>query len=202
MKVGDPTIGGIFERIFTKIATLTDLNQYDYEQELDLDEYEGETFERLTLINTDLRDKKFVDCIFEGCAISSVKIDGTLMQVAFKESKLEGINFFTSKQTLMRVSFYKCVIRHCSFAQLKLRETKFSKCRMQNVDFAEADMTGSDFSGSTFEDCVFQHTILTKADFTDAQGYQIDPTRNIIRKAKFNLPDVLGLLSSFDIVIE
>jgi fluoroquinolone resistance protein len=181
---------------------LTDLNQHEDERELDLDEYEGEHFERLTLINTNLRDKKFVDCIFEGCSISSVKIDGALMQVAFKESKLEGINFFTAKQTLMRVSFYNCVIRHCSFAQLKLRDTKFVNCRMQNVDFAETDMTEADFSNSLFEDCVFQHTILTKANFTDAQGYVIDPTRNIIRKAKFNMPDVLGLLSSFDIVIE
>jgi fluoroquinolone resistance protein len=173
-----------------------------FQQELDLDEYEGETFERLTLIGTDLRDKKFVDCIFEGCALSSIKIDGSLLQAAFKDSKLEGINFFTAKQTLIRVSFYNCVIRHSSFAQLKIRETKFVNCRLQNVDFAEADLTEADFTNSIFEDCVFQHTILTKANFSDAQGYIIDPTRNIIRKARFCLPDVLGLLTSFDIQIE
>ena len=63
-------------------------------EELDQEEYEDEHFERLTLINADLRDKKFIDCVFDGCALSSVKIDGALVQSAFRNSKIEGINFF------------------------------------------------------------------------------------------------------------
>jgi hypothetical protein len=52
-------------------------------------------------------------------------------------------------------------------------------------------------SGATFE-----NTNLEKADFRTSFNYSIDPEINRIKKAKFALPEVLGLLNKYDLVIE
>jgi fluoroquinolone resistance protein len=163
---------------------------------------EGATFSQCTLLETNCRDAKFIDCTFIGSALSSVKIEGAVLQAQFTECKIEGINFFTAKRELLSVSFERCLIRHSSFAELKLKKVQFTSCTLINVDFADADLTEADFSNSTFEDCVFRNTNLTKADFRGATGYAIDPAFNKVKGAIFNVPEVLGLLSSFDIVIE
>jgi hypothetical protein len=43
---------------------------------------------------------------------------------------------------------------------------------------------------------------LEKANFTTARNYSINPQINIIKKAKFSFPDVVGLLDVFNITIE
>ncbi len=164
-------------------------------------EYEDVTFQGETAIGLDLRDRKFIGCTFERCQISSVKIDGAVLQATFSGCKIEGINFFTAKRSLLTLGFDSCLIRHSSFAELKLRAARFAGCQFQNVDFSDADLSGADSSNSTFEDCIFRNTNLTKANFVDASGYSFDPTQNKIRGARFSVPAVLGLLAPFDIEI-
>jgi fluoroquinolone resistance protein len=163
---------------------------------------EGATFSQCTLIETNCRDAKFIDCTFQNSALSSVKIDGAVLQGQFTECKIEGINFFTAKRELLSVGFERCLIRYSSFAELKLKKVQFTGCTLINVDFADADLSEADFSNSSFEDCVFRNTNLTKADFRGATGYAIDPAFNKVKGAIFNVPEVLGLLSSFGIVVE
>ncbi|MFI5201366.1 MAG: pentapeptide repeat-containing protein, partial [Candidatus Kapaibacterium sp.] len=127
--------------------------------------------------------------------------DGAVIQAKFINSKIEGINFFTAKRSLLSLSFDACLIRHSSFAELKLPKIKFTRCEFHNVDFSDADLSGADFSNSSFDECVFRNTNLSKADFRFASGYFIDPTQNKIRGAKFSSPDVLSLLASFEIEI-
>ena len=43
---------------------------------------------------------------------------------------------------------------------------------------------------------------IEKADFRNSHNYTIDPETNSIKKAKFSLPDVIGLLSKYNIDIE
>jgi fluoroquinolone resistance protein len=165
-------------------------------------EFEGVAFQGETAIAFNLSDRKFIDCIFEQCQLSSVKFDGAVIQAKFSNSKIEGINFFTAKCSLLSLSFESCLVRHSSFAELKLPKTKFNGCELHNVDFSDADLSGADFSNVTFKDCVFRNTNLSKADFRYASGYFIDPTQNRLRGAKFSAPDVLNLLAPFDISIE
>ena len=165
-------------------------------------EFEGATFGNVAAVGLDLRDRKFIDCMFENCQLSSVKLDGAVIQSSFKNCKIEGINFFTVKRTLLSLSFESCLIRHSSFAELRLHNAKYARCEFRNVDFADADLTGVDFSSSIFEDCIFRNTNLSKADFRGATGYFIDPIQNKIRGARFSSPDVLNLLAPFDIEIE
>ena len=165
-------------------------------------EFEVITIRNEIAIGLDLRDRKFIDCIFENCQLSSVKLDGAVLQAFFKNCMLEGINFFTAKRSLLSLAFESCLVRHSSFAELKLHNAKFTRCDFRNVDFSDADLTGADFSNSTFEDCVFRNTNLSKADFRGASGYFIDPTQNKIRGAHFSAPEVLNLLAPFEIEIE
>lgn len=165
-------------------------------------EFEGVTFQGEAAIAINLSDRKFIDCIFDRCQLSSVKFDGAVIQARFSNSKIEGINFFTAKRSLLSLGFDSCLIRHSSFAELKLPKVKFTRCELHNVDFSDADLSGADFSNATFKDCMFRNTNLSKADFRFASGYFIDPTQNKIRGARFSSPEVLSLLSPFDIEIE
>ncbi len=165
-------------------------------------EFEGVTFQGETAIGLDLNDRKFIDCTFERCQLSSVKIQDAVIQADFRNCKIEGINFFTAKRSLLSISFDSCLIRHSSFAELKLPKIKFTGCELHNVDFSDADLSSVDFSNTTFNDCVFRNTNLSRADFRTASGYYIDPMQNKVKGARFSSPEVLSLLAGFDIVIE
>ena len=165
-------------------------------------DFEDDTFERCLFIATDAHEAKFVDCQFETSSLSSMKIDGAVLQATFHNCKIEGINFFTAKREVLSLSFENCLIRYSSFAELKLKETSFAGCTMEQVDFADADLTQADFTDCSFEDCTFRNTNLTKADFRRARGYQIDPRINKVKGARFEVPEVLGLLSAFEIKLQ
>ena len=165
-------------------------------------EFEGVTFWNEVAVALDLHGRKFIDCTFERCQLSSVKIQGAVIQAKFIESKIEGINFFTAKRPLLSLSFFRCLIRHSSFAELKMQNVSFAGCTLKNVDFSDADLSSADFMNATFENCVFRNTNLTKADFRFAAGYYIDPTMNKLKGARFSTLEVLSLLAAFDIVIE
>lgn len=165
-------------------------------------DFEAETFRGLTLVATDLSRARLIDCRFESCALSSVRFDQATLQLDFAQCKIEGINFFTAKRSMLRLSFDGCLVRHSSFAELKLAGIHFTNCTLQNVDFADADLSKADFSNASFEDCTFKNTNLTKASFVGARGYMIDPTLNRVRGAKFSIPEVLALLAPFGIEIE
>jgi uncharacterized protein YjbI with pentapeptide repeats len=55
-----------------------------------------------------------------------------------------------------------------------------------------------------FENCdlagaIFENTILERADFRTARNFSLDPEINQIKKAKFSLADLPGLLLKYDI---
>ena len=58
-----------------------------------------------------------------------------------------------------------------------------------------------------FDNCdlaraIFANSILEKADFRTSYNFSIDPEINKIKKAKFSLTTVSGLLGKYDIEIE
>ena len=94
-----------------------------------------------------------------------------------------------------------CILNHSSFYQTKLKKTTF-----RNTAFHEVDFTDCDLSGSVFDNCYlamakFDNTILEKTDFRTSFNYSIDPDINRIKKARFSLPAVTGLLDKYDIEI-
>ncbi len=94
------------------------------------------------------------------------------------------------------------MINQASFYQLKLRKTMFRNCQLQETDFTESDFSEARFDQCDLAGATFDRSILEKADFRTAYNYSIHPETNRIKKAKFSLPAVTGLLSRYNIVID
>jgi fluoroquinolone resistance protein len=84
---------------------------------------------------------------------------------------------------------------------MKLEKMVFAGCSLLEVDFAEADLGGAGFDQCGLAGAMFDRTNLEKADFRGAVNYSIDPTTNKIKKARFSLDGVAGLLDKYDIEI-
>jgi uncharacterized protein YjbI with pentapeptide repeats len=54
-----------------------------------------------------------------------------------------------------------------------------------------------DFLNTTFQDCD-----LSKSDFREAKNYRINTESNRVAKARFSLPEVVGLLDNLNVIIE
>jgi uncharacterized protein YjbI with pentapeptide repeats len=73
---------------------------------------------------------------------------------------------------------------------------------LEEVDFTQADLTAAIFNDCNLALAVFYQTILEKADFRSAFGYLIDPEENRVKKAKFSLSGIPGLLSKYQLTIQ
>ena len=70
------------------------------------------------------------------------------------------------------------------------------------MDFTECDLAASVFDNCDLKLAAFENTILEKADLRSSYNYSINPELNKIKKAKFSLPAVVGLLDKYDIEIK
>ena len=70
------------------------------------------------------------------------------------------------------------------------------------VDFSECNLAQADFSNTDLAAAIFQNTDLSQASFVNARNYIIDVRSNKVKKAKFSMPEALGLLYGLDVVIE
>lgn len=89
----------------------------------------------------------------------------------------------------------------CNFSSLKLKKTRFLASKIHLCHFNATTLVEAEFRDSDLEGTLFHHADLKKADFRNAKNYVIDPMTNEVSKAKFSIPEVLSLLSGFDIVI-
>lgn len=166
-------------------------------------DYENCGFFNCNFSNANLSAINFIDCEFNGCNFSLTNLTSTGMRdIKFNDCKLLGLHFNTCKDFLFAVSFNNCVLQLSSFYKLKIKKTIFRSTKLEEVDFTEADLSGSVFENCDLYKTIFQKTILQKADFRTAINYSINPEQNNIKKAKFSLPDVVGLLNNYDIEID
>ena len=166
-------------------------------------EYENCIFNGCDFADKDLSDYKFIDCFFNGCNLSLAKINQTMFRdIKFKDCKMLGLRFDTSNEFGLSFSFDGCQLNHSSFYQTKIKKTIFKNSHLQETDFAEADLTSSVFDNCNLIQAVFDHTILEKSDFRTSYNYSIDPEINRIKKAKFSISGITGLLDKYDIDIE
>jgi fluoroquinolone resistance protein len=166
-------------------------------------EYENCVFNQCDFSNSDLSEIKFIDCEFTSCDLSLAKINGTAFRdVKFRECKMLGLRFDTCHDFGLAFSFEGCVINHCCFAARKLKKTIFKSSQLQEADFTDSDLTGAVFDRCDLTRTVFENTILEKADLRTALNYSFDPEINKIKKARFSLSGITGLLQKYDIEID
>ena len=113
-----------------------------------------------------------------------------------------GLYFENCNQFGLSFSFNNCNLTHSSFYQTKLKKTIFKNSQFHEVDFAECDLTSCVFDNCDLAKATFKNTILEKADFRTSFNYSINPEINRIKKAKFSLSGIVGLLDKYDIQID
>jgi fluoroquinolone resistance protein len=176
----------------------------DYsEAEFPKGDYENCTFNGCNFSGTDLSEVVFSECEFIACNMSIAKMAKTaLRDVKFKDCKMLGLHFENCSEFLFAVDFEKCILNFSCFYKRNLKKTKFRNSTLQEADFTEADLTGALFDSSDLGLAVFDNTVLEKADLRTAYNYAIDPDSNRIKKAKFSMSGIAGLLHKYDIEID
>jgi fluoroquinolone resistance protein len=166
-------------------------------------EYENCVFNQCDFSNSDLSEIKFIDCEFKSCDLSLAKINRTAFRdVKFKECKMLGLRFDTCHDFGLAFFFEGCVLNHSCFAATKIKKTTFRSSQLQETDFTDSDLTGAVFDRCDLNRTTFDNTVLEKTDFRTSFNYSIDPEINRIKKARFSLAGIPGLLAKYDIEIE
>lgn len=149
-----------------------------------------------------LRSAKFSSCVFKNCNLSLPKLDNSRFQdVQFVDCKIVGAEFFKCEKAFFSVSFKKCLLSYCNFSDLNMKNIHFEGSKIQESHFTNTALNGADFADTDLSGTVFHNCDLSKADFSKAFRYCIDPQTNKIKKAKFSLPEAVGLLRGFDIIL-
>ena len=166
-------------------------------------DYEYCRFKNCNFSKTDLSEFNFVECEFENCDLSLAIVNGTSFKDAkFINCKILGLHFENCNKLFFSIICDGCNLSLSCFYQLRMKNTSFKDCILHEVDFTETILMGSVFFNCDLREATFDHSNLEKVDFRTAFNYQIDPEINNIRRARFSIPEVTGLLIKYDIDIE
>ena len=112
------------------------------------------------------------------------------------------LTYDNTKYAMSQEEIKEVVIKNKWLNKAKFKNAVFAHCLLHETDFTESDFTGTVFNDCDFSLAVFNHANLEKTDFRTSYNYSINPENNRIKKAKFSLPAVTGLLDTYDIEIE
>jgi fluoroquinolone resistance protein len=172
--------------------TTTSLPQLDFESV----EFRGCVF-------NDLSGYHFSDCLFSSCNLSNAELRGSKMQdVLFRDCKLLGINFFTTSDFGFNVTFERCLLDYASFEHKKMNKSVFDDCRLHGANFTQTDLSKSKMANCDLLNAIFASTNISGVDFSTNYNFNIDPTQNLVKKAKFAADNLAGLLGRFDLIIK
>lgn len=165
--------------------------------------YESCIFKGCNFSSTDLSEFIFCNCEFIESNLSLVNLTKTVLQdTKFTGCKLLGLQFDSCSDFGLSLSFKNCQLDHSVFYKKKIKEINFTNTQLREVDFTEADLSQAVFENCDLLGATFEFTNLEKADFRTAHNFSINPESNRIRKAKFTLMGLPGLLNKFDLMIE
>lgn len=160
------------------------------------------SFHGCNLSKTLFQKTKVCSCTFVGCNLSLVALDGCRIQdVRFLNCKIVGAEFFKCEKLFFSANFENCLLQYCNFSDLRMKNANFSRSKIKECYFSNTSLDGANFSGAELPGTIFLNCDLCKADFSSATQYSIDPGANKIKKAKFSLPEAVGLLHGLDIII-
>jgi uncharacterized protein YjbI with pentapeptide repeats len=124
-----------------------------------------------------------------------------LIDVIFDSCKIVGLDFNLCHKHLLKLHFKDSILNTCNFSHLNLIKTNFINCKIHEGLFEESNLQEACFDECDLTDSIFNRSNLSKADFRSAKNYTIDPSNNHIKKAKFSIPEVIGLVRFYDIEI-
>lgn len=169
-------------------------------------------FDNCKFIHCDFSDAqfqicRFTDCTFEDCNFKMAQIQGCVFsKVKFTKCSLMGVDWTQANWNdwatkLGALLFFECDLKYGIFFGLNLHQFKLIGCYAHEANFSEADLSEADCKNTDFAGALFHNCNLTQANFVGAKNYAIDITHNIIKKAKFSLPEATRLLFYLDIML-
>ncbi len=166
--------------------------------------FDASTFEHGSFQETVFHGCRFNDCTFTDCDLRLARVPGSSFRnVIFERSNVTGINWadgsWAKSGLLNSIGFRDCDVSYATFIGLDLKKLVMTRCIAKDVDFSDANLTQASCAETDFFESRFVHTNLTEADFTHARNYAIDPSLNILKKAKFSLPEAIALLRGLNI---
>jgi fluoroquinolone resistance protein len=166
-------------------------------------QYESCEFINCNFSSVNLSGVVFIDCRFVECDLSLAKLDNAAFRDChFKKCKMLGLHFDKCNSFLFRISTENCTLNLSSFYGMNLTKQIFKGSTLHEVDFTSCNLSAAVFPDCDLTGAVFESSVLEKADFTSAYNYIIDPERNNIKKAKFSINGLPGLLMKYNIGIE
>lgn len=198
--------------IISKIVSeISSEKQYRNEAFQNIDQGEGvidkSDFEGCVFENCNFQQSVFSKCLFESCTfvrcnLGLIKIQDVQFQsTQYSRCKMIGIDW-TGLGLSFDMKFEDCVLDDSIFAGLDIRNIEMIRCKLRGVDFTDTNLTDAVFHESDFKEARFINTNLTKADFSGAFNYSIKPDLNNLKRTKFSLSGVIGLLEDLDIIIK
>lgn len=178
-----------------------------YDADIRLHKYSECMFKQCQFADMALKDIVFSNCVFDGCTFRNVDMAGLRMQNAsFRASACIGIDWSEVRRTGRLFPLFKeicgCTLKFNNFFKMKIPKMAVADSSLLDCAFMECDLSGSVFRNVDFQDTTFQDCDLSKADFREARSYRINTASNRVGKARFSLPEVVGLLDSLDVIIE
>lgn len=167
----------------------------------------NQAFEQCVFRNLDLSriaftGSSFVNCQFEDCNLGRTEPKDTkLYDVHFLRCTLNHVDFGLCNPFGFHVDFEHCQLDYTVFLNRKLKKARFVDCSMKEAHFLKCDLTGSLFKQCNLELARFDDNNLTQADFSSSYNVEIDPEANKLKKARFSLHNLPGLLTKYDLVI-
>lgn len=110
-----------------------------------------------------------------------------------------GLHFEDCATGLFSVAFDSCQLQLSSFHGHKMKNTSFQKCRLTESNFSDCDLRKADFGDTQLELTRFDNCLLEEADFRGATGLELDPERNRLKGAYFNLEQLPALLTKYQL---
>lgn len=166
-------------------------------------EFAGCLFIACNFSEADLSHKIFAECEFIECDLSMARLHGTLFRdVVFRNSKMLGLHFEDCNKIGLSFEFHACKLDHASFYQCLIKKTHFGNCSLLEVDFTESQLEESLFDTCDLSGAIFDRTELGRADLRTSFNFTINPEINNLRKARFSLTNLPGLLGKYDLQID
>lgn len=165
--------------------------------------FEDCEFTECDFTDAQIENSGFTNCKFFHCNFSNAKLIKTsLTDCHFLHCKMMGISFDLCENFFYTLQVKDSTLDYASLYNLKLRLSKFTNCSFRESDLTRTDFTSAIFNHCDFTAAHFEQTNLEKADLHTSRNYLIDPEKNKIKKARFSMHQVLGLLYKYDIIIE
>ena len=168
----------------------------------------GDEFEHCTFINCDFSGADLSGAVFDQCRFTDSNLSlaklkkAVLRDVQFSGCKMLGLHFEDCNEFRLSFSLSGCIVNHSSFYGTKMKKVQFADTELRETDFTDCDLTGAVLSNCDLTGALFDNTNLEKANLSTALNYSIDPEKNRIKKAKFSLTGIPGLLYKYGIEIE